>query len=135
MDEDFAVPAGHSTMFVCFMENAMPDFKLPLSGDVTQSFSWLTGFLSSIGDQFSLISVNMGKSSDPKVEEKVISEVASYGKQIGRIEDALAVLLDHFHPDRPLTHKEEKAIRDMKRMLEDIEDVKGRYSSKPSSQP
>jgi hypothetical protein len=115
-------------------ENAMPDFKLPLSGDVTQSFSWLPSFLNAIGNQFSLISVNMGKSSDPKVEEKVLSDVASYGKQIGRIEEALSVLLSHFHPDRALTHKEERAIRDMKRMLEDIEDVKRRYSSKPSNQ-
>ncbi len=110
------------------MEIIVPDFKLPLSGDVSQAFSWFSG------NQYSLISVNMGKSSNPNVEQQVLSDVASYGKQIGRIEDALGVLLDHFHPERALTHKEDRAIRDLKRMLEDIADVKKRYSSKPSSQ-
>ena len=113
----------------------MPDFKLPLSGDVSQSFGWWTGFLNSIGNQFSLISLNLGKSSDPKVEEDILSDVASYGKQLGRIEDALAVLLDHFHPSRALTQAEEKAISDLKRMLDDIADVKERHSSKPSREP
>ncbi len=113
----------------------MPDFKLPLSGDVAQAFSWMTSAFNATGNQISLIGVNMGKSSDPEVEQTVIQDVASYGKQIGRIEDALAVLLEHFRPDRPLTHKEEKAIHDLRRLLEQIDDVKSRYSLKPASKP
>ncbi|WOJ89672.1 hypothetical protein RZS28_18120 [Methylocapsa polymorpha] len=108
---------------------AMPDFKLPLSGDVSQSFGWWTGFLNSIGNQFSLISLNLGKSSDPKVEEDILSDVASYGKQLGRIEDALGVLIEHFKPDRALTPAEKKAIHDLKRLLEDIDDVKKRSAA------
>jgi hypothetical protein len=75
----------------------------------------------------------MGKSSDPDIEQQAISDVASYGKQIGRIEDAIAVLLEHFRPDRPLTSKEERAITALTRLIEDIDDVKRRHSSKPAS--
>ena len=44
-----------------------------------------------------------GKVSNPAVEEEVLTEVASYGKQLGRIEDVLQVLLAHFHPEKKLT--------------------------------
>ena len=76
----------------------MSTFKLPLSGDVVQSFSSWSSFLSPVGSQFGLININLGQSSAPKVEEDMLSDVGSYGKQIGRIGDALIVLLAHFHP-------------------------------------
>jgi hypothetical protein len=71
----------------------------------------------------------MGKSSDPTVEQRVISDVASYGKQIGRIENALAVLVRHFSPKRALSGEEKRAIRELKRLLADVDDVKSRYAS------
>jgi hypothetical protein len=86
----------------------MPVFKLPLSGDVVQSINPFTTFMT--GGQFGLVNISMGRSSDPKVEEQVLSDVASYGKQLGRIGDALIVLLAHFHPRAPLTEQETKAI-------------------------
>ncbi len=55
----------------------MPTFKLPLSGDVVQSINPFTAFMT--GGQFGLININMGQSSEPKVEEEVLSDVASYG--------------------------------------------------------
>ena len=86
----------------------MPTFKLPLSGDVVQSINPFTAFMT--GGQFGLININLGQSSEPKVEEEVLSDVATYGKQLGRIGDALIVLLDHFHPRKPLTADETDAI-------------------------
>ena len=65
----------------------MPTFKLPLSGDVVQSINPFTAFMT--GGQFGLVNINLGQSSEPKVEEEVLSDVASYGKQLGRIGDAL----------------------------------------------
>jgi hypothetical protein len=47
-----------------------------LSGDVTQTFN-----------------INLGTSSDPAIEKQVLSDHASYGKQLGRIGEALIVLL------------------------------------------
>ena len=106
----------------------MPDFKLPLSGDVAQTINPWTAFFNPIGSQVGLVNINLGTSSNPPVEEQVLSDVASYGRQLGRIGDALAVLLAHFKPDRPLTHAEDRSIRDLKRMLEDIADVKRRHT-------
>ncbi|HTV38119.1 MAG TPA: hypothetical protein VMF12_16945 [Xanthobacteraceae bacterium] len=103
----------------------MPTFKLPLSGDVVQSINPFTAFMT--GGQFGLININLGQSSEPKVEEEVLSDVASYGKQLGRIGDSLIVLLDHFHPRKPLTDEESAAIDALKEMLNGIADVKERH--------
>jgi hypothetical protein len=110
----------------------MPAFKLPLSGDVVQSINPFTAFMT--GGQFGLININLGQSSEPKVEEDVLSDVASYGKQLGRIGDALAVLLAHFHPDRTLTANEAKAIDALKTMLEKVADVKDKHK-RPAIRP
>jgi hypothetical protein len=102
----------------------MPDFRLPLGGDVIQSIAPWTGFFSNLGNNFSLFSLNLGRSSNPETEQEILAEVASYGKQLGRIGDALEVLLAHFKPDRELTPDEAKALKDLRRMLDDIAEVK-----------
>jgi hypothetical protein len=103
----------------------MPTFKLPLSGDVVQSINPFTAFMT--GGQFGLVNINLGQSSEPKVEEEVLSDVATYGKQLGRIGDALIVLLSHFHPHSPLTSEESAAIDALKDMLEKIARVKEKH--------
>jgi hypothetical protein len=107
----------------------MPTFKLPLSGDVVQSINPFTAFMT--GGQFGLININLGQSSEPKVEEEVLSDVATYGNRIG---DALIVLLAHFHPRKPLTADETKAIDALKAMLDKIADVKEKYK-RPAIRP
>jgi hypothetical protein len=62
------------------------------------------------------------------VEEDMLSDVGSYGKQIGRIGDALIVLLAHFHPKTPLTHDETIVIHELKKMLDAAADVKHRHT-------
>lgn len=109
----------------------MPDFRLPLGGDVVQSIAPWTGFFSNLGSNFSVLSLNLGRSSNPAIEQEILSEVASYGKQLGRIGDALAVLVAHFKPDRELTADEAKALRDLKRMLDDIAEIKGKHAARP----
>jgi hypothetical protein len=109
----------------------MPDFRLPLGGDVTQTIAPWTGFLNNLGNSFNLFSLNLGRSSNPEIEQQVLTEVGSYGKQLGRICDALTVLVAHFKPDRELTADEAKALRDLMRMLDDICDVKERHAGRP----
>ena len=87
----------------------MPTFKLPLSGDVVQSINPFTAWMSPVGSQFGLININLGQSSEPKVEEEVLWDVGTYGRQLGRIGDALVVLLAHFRPAVPLTAEEAEA--------------------------
>ncbi len=106
----------------------MPTFKMPLSGDVVQSINPWTAFLSPIGSQFGVVNINLGQSSAPAVEEQVLTDVASYGKQLGRVGDALIVLLAHFHPKTPLSEDETAAIDALKDMLAEIADIKERHS-------
>jgi hypothetical protein len=105
----------------------MPLFKLPLSGDVTQTINPLTSFFSPYGSQLGLVNINLGRSSAPQVEEEALMDVGSYGKQLGRIGDALAVLLAHFEPRRALTDDERRAIDEVKKMLAEIDAVKKRH--------
>ncbi len=92
----------------------MPDVKLPLSGNVTQSIFPLT--------------INVGQSSNPAIEEALLS-VASYGKQLGRIGDALIVLLKHVKLEH-LPPDEEQAIVDLKCMLHEMAKVKKEQGAK-----
>ncbi|HEU5046862.1 MAG TPA: hypothetical protein VFT64_03380 [Rickettsiales bacterium] len=111
----------------------MPDFKLPLSGDVTQTINPWNFWCNPVGSQLGLFNINFGTSSNPAVEEQVLSDVASYGKQLGRIGDALSVLLKHFHPKEALNAHEKKALNDLKRMLEEIDNVKTRHAQNPEA--
>ncbi len=95
----------------------MTDFNLPLSGPVTQSFPWTNYF-----------TINLGQSSNPTVEKEALS-VASYGKQLGRIGEALIVLLKHVEL-RGLSQDEQDAIRDLKAMLNEIADRKTSHGAK-----
>lgn len=113
----------------------MPTFKLPLSGDVLQALNPWTAFTSPIGSQMGLFNVSIGQSSEPAVEADVLSDVAGYGKQLGRIGDALIVLLTHFHPRTPLSEEEAAAIADLKDMLQRIADVKGKHKRKALRPP
>jgi hypothetical protein len=109
-------------MPIPLLELQMPPLKMPLSGDVVQSINPVNSFLS--GNRFGPIAVNLGPLSEPNVEPEALADVASYGRQPGRIEDALVVLLKHFRPDAPLSEEEETAISDFKKMVSDVANIK-----------
>jgi len=110
----------------------MAVFRLPLSGNVTQSINPWNWFFNPVGNQFGLVNIELGRSSNPAIEEEVLTEIASYGKQLGRIEDALMVLLAHFRPERPLAPEEQKAIDDLKALVKEIADVKAKQQPRSS---
>jgi hypothetical protein len=97
----------------------MTAIRLPLSGDVTQVFN-----------------INVGESSNPDIEKAAICK-ASYGMQLGRIGDALIVLLRYVQlpPEDQLRPEERHALRDLKRMLDDIADVKEKHNAKHVVRP
>jgi len=107
----------------------MPVFKLPLSGNVVQSINPFTSFMT--GGQFGLINIDIGQSTDPRVEQDVLTDVASYGKQLGRIGDALVVLLSRFEPRNK---HEADVIAALEEMLNDIAKVKERHK-RPAIRP
>jgi hypothetical protein len=47
------------------------------------------------GAQFGLVNINLGTTPRPDIEQAVLDEVGSYGRQLGRIGDALEVLIRH----------------------------------------
>ncbi len=101
----------------------MAIFKLPLSGDVPFSVAPWTNF-GAVGNHFSFLNVEVGHSSAPDVERTVLDNVGTYGKQLGRMGDALRVLVDHFEPKKQLSRKERKALRALRAMLDEIDDIK-----------
>ncbi len=105
----------------------MPTFKMPLSGDVAQNINPMTWWMSPVGSQFGVVNINMGLSSEPKIEEEILSDVASYGKQIGRIADALAVLIRRLPPDSEFNAEEQKAIDGLKDLVNEVAKVKERH--------
>jgi hypothetical protein len=109
----------------------MPVFRLPLSGNVTQSINPWTWMFNPVGSQVGLVNIEFGQSSNPAVEEEVLTDVGSYGKQLGRIEDALLVLLAHFHPERELTADEQQALSDLKAIATDVAAVKAKHRRAP----
>ncbi|HYJ83875.1 MAG TPA: hypothetical protein VEW26_13665 [Allosphingosinicella sp.] len=77
------------------------------------------------GAQFGLVNVNLGQTPRPDIEQKVLDEVGSYGRQLGRIGDALEVLLDHLKLDG-LSKDETDAIKILRGQLAAIRKVKQR---------
>lgn len=91
---------------------------LPFSGDVTQPWSWLY--------QFAPITINQMKTESPALEKKIINEVASYGKQLGKLVEAVQILLRHL--DAGQLGSGEKALLDsFTRMANEITAIKGGY--------
>ena len=108
----------------------MANNYLPLSGAVTQAFEAWVSLFSAFGSQFGLINVNVGASSNPNTEREIVSRTASYGKQLGRIGDAIAVLLKHLPTELELAPEEQRAITDLKAMLTTCAKVKERDGAK-----
>src|SRR5882757_6607632 len=110
----------------------MPVFKLPLSGDVVQNISPFTAFMSPMGGQFGLINITLGQSSAPAVESEVLSDVGTYGKQIGKIGDALLVMIERMPKYFELDA--EPAVIELKKMLHEIAEIKERHH-RPALRP
>jgi hypothetical protein len=77
------------------------------------------------GAQFGLVNVNLGQTPRPDIEQKVLDEVGSYGRQLGRIGDALEVLIDHVKL-QSLSADEADALAILKGQLAEVRKVKRR---------
>ncbi|UUX51935.1 hypothetical protein NUH88_09565 [Nisaea acidiphila] len=103
----------------------LPKVNLPLSGDVTQAINPWKWVFDWAGSTFSLINVNLGRSANPELEQEILEEVGSYGRQLGRIGEAMQVLVDRL--DRStLTTEERHAIEAFEVQLREINELKGR---------
>jgi hypothetical protein len=104
----------------------MPSVQLPLSGDVTQAFNPMNWANSG---QLSFFNVNLGSSADPALERSVIDEVGSYGRQIGRLGDVLAILLKHADRSK-FSELECTALADFEAQWRAVEAIKKRKQAR-----
>ena len=77
------------------------------------------------GAQLGFVNINLGQTPHPEIEQKLLDEVGSYGRQLGRIGDALEVLIAHL-PRQALSPDQADAIDILKGQLADIRKVKRR---------
>lgn len=93
---------------------------------------WLTQrILSSLisGGQFSLLSttVNQQATSEPDLEERIVGNVASYGKQLGRLVEAVQVLVKQAKNEE-ITEDDRLAIQEFTVLAEEISEVRDRFT-------
>ena len=108
----------------------MPEVRFPLSGDVSQAINPWNWFLRADDSQFGFINVNMGQSSDPELETQILREVGSYGKQLGRIGDAMRVLMKHVDPAK-LSGPEKDVLAECLHQLDEIDKRKAIRANGP----
>jgi hypothetical protein len=109
------------------------EFRLPLSGNVTQAINPWAWTMRVFGGQFGLVNVNLGTTPNPETEQAVLDEVGTCGRQTGRLGDALAVLLRHIDRSK-LEPDEGAAILALEQQLADVEQVKRRRGIAPNVQ-
>lgn len=76
--------------------------------------------------QFGLFNIAIGETPRPDVEEAVLKDVGSYGRQLGRIGDALEVLIKH-RDGGPLSKEEQDALEVALGQLAAVREVKRRF--------
>lgn len=108
----------------------MPNLQLPLSGNVYQTLNPWTWFASAMDSQVGLININMGRSSDPDLERRILEEVGTYGRQLGRLGDAMEVLLNHVKLEN-LNPEERKKVTAFLSQQDEIAAVKARSRDRP----
>ena len=77
------------------------------------------------GAQVGLVNISLGQTKYPDVERKVLDDVGSYGRQLGRIGDAIEVLINHFD-QAGLKQPEKDALAILAGQLAEIRKVKQR---------
>lgn len=77
------------------------------------------------GGQVRLVNIALGQTARPDIERTILNEVGSYGRQIGRIGDALEVLIRHFEA-KDLSQPEHDALAILMGQLAEIRKVKAR---------
>ena len=101
-----------------------PFFAAPLSGNVTQAFDIWTKWFQNVG-QLGFINIDLGRTEKPELERRILEDVGSYGRQIGRMSEALEVLLDQAELDRTkLTDAQIAALHDFRKMVADVKRCK-----------
>jgi hypothetical protein len=98
----------------------------PFSGDVTQAID--TSLVRGVGNQLGFINIDTTATGDPALERRIVEEVASYGRQLGRVLDAVDVLI-RSDTRGALAPDDQRAIDELQSMRAEIEATKQRAAA------
>lgn len=73
--------------------------------------------------QVGLVNINLGKSSNPELERRILDGVGSYGRQLGQLGDALEAVLDHL-PTGDWTPEAQDAVQAFRSQLRKVRRLK-----------
>lgn len=106
----------------------MPELHLPLSGDVTQTINpWTWVFSPTVGQ----VSVYLGDSTNPELEQRILKTVGTYGRQLGQIGDALRVVLEKVDLG-PLSKDQQDAVDALLAQLDAVDRIKSKNKAETS---
>ena len=96
----------------------------PLGGAVTQAFEIWSNWFDNVG-QLGFINIDLGRTEKPELERRILQDVGRYGRQIGRISEALEVLIDQADLDRTkLSDAQIAALHEFREMVADVNKCK-----------
>ena len=81
-----------------------------------------------IGDQLGFININTAQAGDPALERRIVDDVASYGRQLGRLLDAVDVLIRRDTPGK-LTRGDQRALDELQALRAEIDATKQRSAA------
>ena len=111
------------------MGTSQSTFNYPLSGAVSQLFEFMNSWFRAVGSQIGLVNITVGSTANPDAERAILEDVGSYGRQLGRVGDALRVLIDHLEQAGQLqvTGKDKKALVAFTYQMDKIDDIKAKH--------
>ena len=91
-------------------------------GSSLQNYNPITSWFRSSMGQVGFINVNEMQSDDPDQEQRIVNGVASYGKQLGRVVEALQAVCEHLEPLKPggWAPAEREAVKSFLRLAEEM---------------
>ena len=95
----------------------------PFSGDVAQDYHPITSWFRTVSTQLGFININEMQSENPDLEKRIVTEVGSYGKQLGRVVEALQAVCEHMDTGR-WPDEEQEAVKSFTRLAEEIDAFK-----------
>lgn len=101
----------------------MLGLRAPFSGNVRQAID--TAVVRSVGSQLGFINISERASGDPDLERRIVENVASYGRQLSQLLDAVGVLIQH-RGGEPLGGQDQAALDQLLRLHKQISEEKQR---------
>ncbi|MCB0209608.1 MAG: hypothetical protein KDJ52_09770 [Anaerolineae bacterium] len=99
--------------------------------EIMQNINPLALWWQNATGQIGLVNINYKNSANPTLEKEIVEETASYGRQLGRINDVVEILLQRI-PDDSLSEPQRTSKKSFEKMRADIALVKAQHNSLPA---